>query len=487
MKGDQIAWEERIPAKPLPRATAEDLHRLLGRLQRAQLAQAPEPLAGHGGLEHDEHPEGEERVVPVVVKHPQQHAEHLGQSRGVTCAESAIRTERGSRVRGKGKGPDCHQTRTGTGRAWTHLEDEERRRHLLLHQINHLGQRDVKGVGPPFLEGCEVVVLRLEPLRPASSDARVCIGRGGGIGGLSHARGSRWASLVVLGIRVVDRELDLLKGVPAPVQDILDLAVLERDLNGLLLRLLRPLVARSTELPLRGRRRGAGQAVRGERPSALEPLGPCLLERDHCAGAVVQLGLDSDMHLGVDIRRVPRVQSAQELRVIRLKATRPGWLGAPSLTAPARSTPSCLAVLDGTGEADAPLAHQGRQDVEGSDRPEGVARVGQPMPPAHQQEAGCGACRRRSVRVVSGSQLWRGCGSPDVRARSGGQRTTPCAHPLVPPRGPSSALKQMMIPPRQDAGTVCPLTHSIDGDAVERHKGGKVQPPLLPRKAVERH
>ena len=41
------------------------------------LGHVPELLLHEGALEHDQHHEGEHRVVPVLVQAPQAHTEHL--------------------------------------------------------------------------------------------------------------------------------------------------------------------------------------------------------------------------------------------------------------------------------------------------------------------------------------------------------------------------------------------------------------------------
>ncbi len=52
---DEVAGQQRVAGQPLPLALPVHLDGLLGRAERAQLAQVAQPLADHRALEHHQH------------------------------------------------------------------------------------------------------------------------------------------------------------------------------------------------------------------------------------------------------------------------------------------------------------------------------------------------------------------------------------------------------------------------------------------------
>ncbi len=79
---DQIAGEQPIALDlgPLAEPIHEDIIRLDA--HAAELVQGSLALPHHGALEHDQHEEGEKRVVPILVQHPQADAEDLEDEEG---------------------------------------------------------------------------------------------------------------------------------------------------------------------------------------------------------------------------------------------------------------------------------------------------------------------------------------------------------------------------------------------------------------------
>lgn len=63
--GDDIAGEQSVARQLVPAAAPVHLQRLLGRLQRAQLPQAAHALQHRRALEHHQHAQREQRVVPA--------------------------------------------------------------------------------------------------------------------------------------------------------------------------------------------------------------------------------------------------------------------------------------------------------------------------------------------------------------------------------------------------------------------------------------
>mmetsp|Transcript_726 Transcript_726/g.2584 ORF Transcript_726/g.2584 Transcript_726/m.2584 type:complete len:510 (+) Transcript_726:1095-2624(+) len=104
-----VAWHQLGGAHRHPLAHPQHIH-LVRRLDhRAERGEVAEAGLDDGGLEDEQHEEGEDGVVPVLVQAPEEHAEHL--------------------------------------------EHEERRQRLLLVELHELGARDRELVGAPVVLG----------------------------------------------------------------------------------------------------------------------------------------------------------------------------------------------------------------------------------------------------------------------------------------------------------------------------------------------